>query len=71
MSDLPEWVWQLVEALEQYEDEHPKLFRQSWQHDGYDPYPCFGSQFEEIVPREIRATAELMRRRRVLAGDSK
>lgn len=68
--DLPEWVWRLVEALEQYEGEHPKLFRESWQRDGYDPYPCFGPQFKAIVPADVRDAAELMRRRRTRAGES-
>jgi hypothetical protein len=61
LTDLPEWVWQMVERIQQYEDEHPKLFRET--EDGYSITECLGLSLEQIIPPPIWQAGEVMRAR--------
>lgn len=63
MSNLPEWVWQLLEALDQYEDEHPSLYFEHYSGE-WRRWPCFGSIAEEIVPADVMRMASTMRERK-------
>ena len=67
MTDLPEWVWQVVEATQKYDDEHPPLFR-SFATGGIDQYQCLDSILEPLIPAEVWQAASVMRARRTKAG---
>lgn len=70
MTDLPEWVWQVIEATQKYDDEHPTLLREMWgPNGGYDQYPCLDSILEPIIPPEVWQAAQVMRARKVMAGE--
>lgn len=59
-TDLPEWVWNLLDALDQYEDEHPVLFRETTR-GTYERAACFGHLANNIIPSEVHDVAALMR----------
>lgn len=63
--DLPEWVWNLLDALSDYEDEHPILYRMTADEDiAYARAGCFGhflSERNAWPPREVQNLAEFRR----------
>jgi hypothetical protein len=63
MADLPEWVWQVVEATQKYDDEHPLLFREL-PGGGYDQVHCLDSVLKPLIPAEVWQAAQVMRERR-------
>lgn len=72
MTDLPEWVWTLLDAVSRYEDEHPMLYRLTDNAtDGsleYSRAECFGaflSEHNAWPPRQMQELAEF--RRHILA----
>lgn len=55
-APLPTWVIELVAAIEQSEDEHPRYYVQTVA----GPFPldqCPEQKFLELVPDDVRATA--------------
>lgn len=73
LTDLPDWVWNLLDAIERYEDEHPILYRLgSNDTDGalaYERALCFGGYLGEHnawPPREVTDAAHF--RRHILAS---
>lgn len=69
IAGLPQWVWDLVMAIDRYEDEHPPLYRYD-RYEGdtamYEPVPCpEGEGVYKHIPREVhlqaRVLAEYMR----------
>ena len=69
LTELPEWVWDLLDALAAYEDEHGPLYRYTGgDGDGYERTGCFGAYLggrSAWPPQEVTAAAEF--RRHVLA----
>jgi hypothetical protein len=75
LTDLPEWVWNLLDALAAYEDEHPILYRLGDSAPdgavGYERASCFGhflSERKAWPPRGIQNAAEF--RRHVMRAQS-
>jgi len=68
LTELPEWVWQVVEATQKYDDEHPPLYRSSYTTDGYESTQCLDSILEPLIPAEVWDAARVMRSRREMAG---
>jgi hypothetical protein len=56
-ADLPRWVWDLVADVLQYEDIH-----------GADNWPCLQTAVAR-VPAEVRRTAEVIARYRVVDAE--
>jgi hypothetical protein len=68
LTELPEWVWDLLDAVSRYEDEHPLLYRMTAS-DQYERTICFGGYLSEVKawpPRAVQDAAEF--RRQVLAN---
>lgn len=66
-TELPEWVWDLLDALAAYEDEHPMLYRMTIDDKdiAYERAECFGSRLTERKawpPREVSDAAEFRRK---------
>lgn len=61
-TDLPAWVWDLIDALDAYEEEHPLLYMNNWKSQ-WVRTECFGKRAEGIIPAEIRDAARLARQR--------
>lgn len=68
LTELPEWVWNLLDAVAAYEEEHPILYRlDDNPTDGSLEYvraSCFGSYLtdrEAWPPREMQDAAEFRR----------
>lgn len=62
-TEVPEWVWDLLDALAAYEDEHPILYRMT-DEAAYERWSCFGAYLSERKawpPREVRDAAEFRR----------
>lgn len=61
IAGLPQWVWDLVIALDRYEDEHPPLYRMGDYKDGvlqYDRTPCPDSAgIFKHIPADVRQGA--------------
>jgi hypothetical protein len=56
-APLPAWVLELVAAIEQSEDNHPRYYADT-AISGMQPLDqCPESQFLELVPDDVRATA--------------
>ena len=68
MSDLPEWVWQVIEATQQYDEEHPMLWRQE-PGGGYNTVRCLDSILEPLIPEQVWDAARVMRARRERAPE--
>lgn len=68
MTDLPDWVWQLVAGLSRYEDEHPILYRMTAS-DVYERTPC-PAPLTSLIPREVRDAAELLARHNAIEVSS-
>jgi hypothetical protein len=64
LSDLPEWVWDLVDVLDRYSDEHPPLYRMNVKAE-YERTPCLCDPISKIIPRDVRNTAEVCRIRQL------
>lgn len=64
MADLPEWVWQVVEATQKYDDEHPPLYRASYTTNGYESTECLDGILAPLIPTEVWQAAQVMRARR-------
>jgi hypothetical protein len=62
---LPDWVYELITAMEVRNDEHPPLFY----YDGADTYPVTscGCEMLDLVPGEVRRDAELLSGRPAIA----
>ena len=61
MTDLPDWVWQLLVNLDYYEDTHPLLYRMT-DPDAYERTACAqGAGLLNCVPSEIWDVARLLR----------
>lgn len=66
MSDLtefPEWVWSLLDALDEYEDAHPMLYRMT-DVDRYERAECFGAFLnarKAWPPRDVQDAAKFRR----------
>lgn len=60
LTDLPDWVWQLVAGLSRYEAEHPILYRMT-SSDVYERTSC-PDALTGLIPRDIRDAAELLAR---------
>lgn len=63
LTDLPTWVWELLDALNAYEAEHPILYRMTAS-DEFERAQCFGSFLSESdawPPREISEAAAFRR----------
>lgn len=65
-ADLPEWVWDLVMGLQQFEDEHPQFFRSV--SGGYEVADCGHQTLLNTVPDEVRFAATVLRHRAVREG---
>lgn len=68
LTDLPEWVWNLLDALAAYEDEHPTLYRLDSNANGdgldYNRALCFGGFLTDRKawpPRDVQDAAEFRR----------
>ncbi len=62
ITDLPEWVWDLVDHLAEYEEVHPILWQQK-PDDTYIRAECFGHIAAGIIPSALLEVAALMRAR--------
>lgn len=63
LTELPDWVWALLDAVATYEDEHPMLYRLV-DVDKYERESCFGSYLSEQnawPPRSVMDVAEVRR----------
>ena len=58
---LPGWVWDVIDAAEKFEDEHPPLVRRG--DDSGEPWPCLGEQLLGIIPDDVREAAAIHRER--------
>lgn len=62
-TEAPDWVWNLLDALAAYEDEHPILYRMTAS-DVYERWPCFGAFLSERKawpPRDVQDAAKFRR----------
>jgi len=64
IANLPEWVWRLLEALDEYEDEHPVLFRETARGDFAKADCPHSAGVLNHIPPEVMAIVEAMRARR-------
>jgi hypothetical protein len=64
ISDLPEWVWDLVDMLDRYSGEHPPLWAMNIKAE-YERTPCLCDPVSKIIPREVREAAEVYRTRQL------
>jgi predicted RNA-binding Zn-ribbon protein involved in translation (DUF1610 family) len=58
--NLPQWVWELLDAIDTYEDEHAPLFRMATT-GAYQPAQCIGSYLsdrEASVPADVQEAAK-------------
>ena len=62
VRDLPEWVWDLVDRLAEYEEVHPVLWQQK-PDDSYIRAECASAIAGAIIPAEVLEVAALMRER--------
>lgn len=62
-ENLPGWVWELLEALVEYEDVHPTLLSES-AGTAYVPYPCFHSKVKHLIPESAWYAASVMAHRK-------
>lgn len=63
MTELPEWVWRVVEQTQAYDEEHPTLLRQM--PDGsYDSAQCLDGILHSLIPDHVWQAARVMRARR-------
>lgn len=60
MTDLPNWVYDVVIELQRWADEHPKLYRYMAEND-YQPFPDCGCEALERVPEDVRERAKAIR----------
>jgi hypothetical protein len=61
MSDLPNWVYDVVIELERWGYEHPKLFAQYAGSNEYQKVDDCGCHALTMVPDEVRAAAKVIR----------
>jgi hypothetical protein len=61
LAELPSWVWDLIEALHRYEDEHPPLYREGPGPDGYVRAGCVSGILDELVPARVRGAVRAYR----------
>lgn len=67
-TNLPEWVWRLLEALDEYEDEHPVLYRENARGDFVKAVCPYGSGVLNHIPDDVRPALDAMRNRRYGLG---
>lgn len=64
IAGLPQWVWDLVRAIERYEEEHPPLYRMGDYKDGvlqYDRAQCIeAAGVLKIIPADVRDKARVL-----------
>lgn len=53
MSDLPAWVYQLLDSLREFDEGHPKLFAQFYPDYDYKPADC-PCHLLALVPEQVK-----------------
>lgn len=63
VTGLPAWVWELLDALDIWEEEHPKFFRMSDSPDEvtYEQTSCGRDRWYSVVPKEAWDSLEIRR----------
>jgi hypothetical protein len=65
LTEMPDWMWDLLDALRDYENEHSPLYRYTGEgKDGYERAECFGAFLTDRTawpPREMQDAAEFRR----------
>ena len=67
LTDLPDWLWTLLDALDEYEHDHPLLYAYETNAEGgleYVRTACFGAfltEREAWPPREVTDAAYFRR----------
>jgi hypothetical protein len=58
LTDIPDWVYDLVAGIHRYEDEHPLLYRMTTS-GKYERTPCVDG-LTSLIPRDISDATELL-----------
>lgn len=61
MSDLPNWVYDVVIELQRWSYEHPKLYAQYAGSNEYQRVDKCGCEALQLVPEEVLAEAKVIR----------
>lgn len=71
--NLPQWVWELLDAIDTYEDEHAPLFRMTTA-GTYRPAQCIGSYLSDrdaLVPADAQEAAKFRKEILRQVGDQR
>lgn len=60
---LPDWLWELIDRIDDYEDTHPALYAQHAGSDEWMPTPCLGERMLTIIPFDVMLAARVMQER--------